>query len=242
MSLAVKENFNFESYNSLPAVEASEEALNASNKKKECIAKIEEYIHSNELEDIFGLWLVHSHFEIKADEIVVESSHLLKGEGMELVSESRKVSDVDMGSLAPHRFQVIEGSTELESLEYTDDVLTQKTWDWVQENPEYLNAIAKIIEEARLTKVLGIALLGERCLMSIQSGTTVFQEQTEDDSKNISSLVERNGDTEKNIETTWAFKKGQSDVIATYVCFRVCIRRSPGHSVSHRRTNCTRYV
>lgn len=240
------DDYQSNEYNNSRLVEVAETALKGNPSLSDCFSRVSEIIRNNKLESIFGLWLVHKHFDLENGQKLVETAYYTDKGRIEIAAEALNDSDTP-SHVVPHRFAVEEtdNGCKLIPLEYTDDPITVRNYANLDDFSSSIEEICSLISSSGLSKVLGLCMIGERDALG-HSDNSILAEQTPDidKRKNVSALIKKEigSNDDEFIKTNWRFSHDNDEAVATVVCFRICTRYSPGHSVSHRRMNCTTYV
>lgn len=187
-------------YNTLPKVEDADANLKACLDFQDFLSKAEQVIISHGFEDIVGLRLIHHHFDLGAEQVMVENFELYDGIPS-LITSAQPITVACEKGAAPSSW-IFDGSQRV-VFEFSADPAVKAGLRRIQEAPDFLMQIKKTIEDYNLQNLLAIALLRKDTLVPDNSEVYLEKNYVED-GKSIVQLSPLE-DASLHIRTSWGF-------------------------------------
>jgi hypothetical protein len=196
-----------ERYNQLPEVEVNNEIKRANPLAELFIKDIAEAIIKYGLQDYIGLRLIHKHFKIGSNQIMVEEYEEIEGVPSFVTSAKNLEDAIAINSIpASWIFTeqgpiVFETSTDKEVLDGVALLL---------KNPEFIEEFKKLINSYQLNEIFALAVLRRKLLSQDMQNNEIYLESNYNKPKSMSVVQLSQGDSLNNartIQTNWKFKE-----------------------------------
>jgi len=213
-------------YNKLSTVEEADKNLHSNPKFESVLKKAGEIITHNELESYFGLRLIHRHFPLKNNQIMVEEHQILSGKPS-LVTYAHSLEEAKEKQVFLSSWMFSPDSNDIYAFEATIDEAAKTGAMLVQRNPQFLDDMEKLLRENNLNNLLSLAVLKRESLPATKD--QIYLEVNS--SSEETSVVQLWNDKESphnSIVTSWSFN-GPSQL----KCSSKCSATSSGHAYSH---------
>lgn len=189
-------------YNRLLAVEEADDRLKGSSEFEKYLRIAGEIIIRYGAQEYFGLRLMHRHFPLSPNHIMVEEFQLLS-DVPSLVTSAHTFEDARTKGAIPSGW--IFGSTldEINVFETTTDPAVQKGSQFVQEHPEFFDEIGRSLRDSGLNNLVCLGILPRQSL----TGNTplVYLEQNYESTFQSVTQLGEVSDLGKSIKTSWSF-------------------------------------
>lgn len=218
-------------YNMLPSVEDSNDSLKLSPHFLGFLGKAEEVVTRYEFEPYVGLRLIHNHFPVDQNQLMVEEYQLIEGTPS-LVTYAH---DFDLASdkgAVPASWIFSTDEFEPMVFETSTDFAVKTGVRHLQENYEFMEEMGPLLKKSSLSHILSVALL-RRDSLNVGDQQIYMEINDGDSRKSVVQLWSVN-DTNNAIRTTWSFKgPKQQDCLGTSYCKKT----SNGHIAAniHKR-------
>ena len=212
-------------YNSLPSVEDADRELSSHSSFQEVVSRARQIVCSSGLEDFVGFRLIHRHFRLDHEQVMVENFGL-DDEIPSLITSALNISVAREKEVVPSGW-IFSGS-QVDAFEFSTDPAVKSGATRIQENPHVFSALKDLIMEYKLETLLAVGII-KRDSLPRESGTSYIEE-----SKSGMSVVQVRDarQTGELIRTVWTLV-GSGDVDRGG-CEVFCRRNARGHTRVHR--------
>lgn len=215
-------------YNLLPSVEENNYALKNNVNFPSFLEKAQEVVTLYELEPYVGVRLIHKHFPVDHNQLMLEEYKLINS-ASSLVTSAH---DFDMAiekEAFPASWIFSNSSTRPFVFEASVDPAVRIGIRRLQENYEFMGEIESLLRKNNLQGLLSIALLRRDSLHA--QGDNIYMEINDGNSaQSVVQLWPENSDLNNSIRTSWSFK-GPKQVGCINVSY--CSKQSDGSHVTY---------
>ncbi|MCE2716214.1 MAG: hypothetical protein ACK4V2_04250 [Pseudomonadota bacterium] len=187
-------------YNSLLSVEDADDTLKRYSCFPEFLAKAEEVVLSYGFEKHTGVRLMHRHFELPSDSVMVEEFQEVSGVSS-LVTSTVPVTEARLKNAVPSGW--VLNSSSIGIFEFSTDEAVRQGFRDIQTTPEFLEQMEKTIKDYNLENLMSVSLLKKDSLFATEG--QYYQERTFSD-KSVVQILD--GDWGESTRTSWSFGKG----------------------------------
>lgn len=209
-------------YNSLPSVEQANAELEAMD-RAEVLDELCRIIVDHNLQDVFGIRLLHKHNVIESHEMMVEIEELT-AQGEPCLVTAPRVDFASAGS-APNSWKLSSGSTpEWHPLEYSTDAVVAECPN-VETSGPFFREFRIALEKLNATEILGPCVIGREYYKRHRPGQPSILAETTDLVRRANVVkfeLEEAYAKERLIQTTWQAAKTSTDSAQT-TCVVACI-------------------
>lgn len=213
-------------YNSLPEVDDADSRLKSSNLFPSFLKKAEKIVVQYELEPYVGLRLIHHHFLVGSDQVRAEKYQIYK-ERPSLITSTYEIEEASKKKMIPASW-IFPNRNEEEAkiFETSNDSAVHAGSKMIQQNPEFLDEMTKLLEDHELSNLLSVAILKREALLANEKQVYLETDNSEQN-QSIVQLWDVSKQSEKNsIRTSWSFK-GPREQKCEKVSF--CVKDGPKH-------------
>lgn len=159
-------------YNSLPSVEDADRELRSHSSFQEVLSKARQIVCSSGLEDFVGFRLIHRHFRLDHEQVMVENFGL-DDEIPSLITSALNISVAREKEVVPSGW-IFSGS-QVDAFEFSTDPAVKSGATRLQENPHVFSALKDLIVEYKLETLLAVGII-KRDSLSLDGGTSYIEE------------------------------------------------------------------
>ena len=223
-------------YNSLPSVENADRDLRSHSSFQEVLSRAKQIVCSSGLEDFVGFRLIHRHFRLDREQVMVENFGF-DDEIPSLITSALNISVAREKEAMPSGW-IFSGS-QVAAFEFSTDPAVKSGATMLQKNPHVFSALKDLIVEYKLETLLAVGIIKRDSLL-LNDETSYVEE-----SKSGMSVVQARAEPPYNeiIQTSWAFADPKPmDGCIPYmkcvksVCF-CCSRRDTCQLSNHDRVS-----
>jgi hypothetical protein len=213
---AVIQNFSNALYNDLADVDDADAKLIENPNKFALFEALTSDIPESELSDVVGICLLHKHYTIAENSVMVES--LISQDGV--LGLEMRATPLDSLPMVPISWKICitEQNLEIFPIEFSAEQYAFNLYDKLMENADAFERIASLISKFGLENLVGITLLRQ---VEIDKSGFDLIEKTNDERRSHITLPDTLDDSsDKIIQTVWKFEKV---IDPTLGCMQRCI-------------------
>jgi hypothetical protein len=217
------------SYNALPSVEKADAELRTKSSFHDFLSNAERIVLSHGLEDLVGLRLIHRHFPLDQEHVMVEKFGLHE-EVPSLITSAQHVSIARENEAVPASW-IVSGAYPV-VFEFSTDTAVRNGIERLRQSPLFFTEIMDLIKDNNLQELLAISV-------SKRSGLEALSDQlyVEHNFVDVGSSIvqiEESSNISDGIRTGWAFSGPKSvKCRASSVCLQIPPEFGGGHEKSY---------
>lgn len=218
-------------YNTLPGVVEAHEAMQAETGRLGTVlsggslaCRSTSFRHGE-----IGAFLLHKHWEVEADDCMIERRGKLPSGKPALTTAARKWSAGQR--LAPSRLKVDAASKRLVALEFSSDPFVISAWRELSANQGFLDTVCGLIANTGLAEQVGFAIF-DRASIKMAEGEQFVEENADNQSILSARCLTRN-EEEIVIRTGWAFHSAAADEPTIASCIAYCMSAGSSPHCKH---------
>lgn len=193
-------------YNNLPAVEDSDHQLSLRSAQfSKFLEDASEVVSRYEMEPYVGLRLIHRHFQVGKDQIMVEESQPFSGIPS-LLTYAQDFEVAQYKGALPASW--IVPSSQYESpyaFEASTDTAVRDGQRALEQSPEFIEEMAGLLRENQFADLLSIALL-KRDSLPAKEGEMYLEINQEKPDLSVVQIWQQDQKPKATIRTSWSFK------------------------------------
>jgi len=222
-------------YNTLPYVGIADADLKTQPQFHDFLSRAREVIASyNGFSDHTGLRLVHRHFDLKPENVVVQQFSTYE-KTPSLISSALPLAEALAKDAVPSGW--VFGVSSPQIFEFSTDEAVKKDLHDIKSTPEFLEQMEIVIKDFHLEGLMSVSLLRNASLVA-QIGE-VYQENTYDFGS-VVQVIDAKKIVPTHIRTSWSFR-GPRQVACEAWCQQYCSEdqfshhRDTKHWANHRQ-------
>jgi hypothetical protein len=218
MTHGLGQQFDVDIYNALPSVEDADKAVEPL--RAEFLTASARLLISYNLENRFGVALLHKHNECERDEHMIQYRDRLEGEEA-LVTRATRRRPQDEGAV-PIVWSVVDG--EYVPLEYTTDPLGRELFGDGGIPSEFLREFAELKRSSPIGDFLGLAVVQREFYDLVEERDIAIELSYPEEKSNV-VFVRKRDEVNRIIQTGWSFEGITETTLgctATIECEKYC--------------------
>jgi hypothetical protein len=210
-----------ERYNQLPEVEVNDETRRTNPHAELFIKDITEAIIKYDLQDYIGLRLIHKHFKIESNQIMVEGYEEIEGTPS-FVTSAQNIKDAAAMKFIPaSSIFTEEGPVVFETS--TD----KEVYDGVAlllKHPEFIEEFKCLINSYKLNNIFALAVLKRKPLSQDMQSNDLYLEKNFNKPKgrSVVQLSQDENINKNSIKTSWQFRDGLKELRCLVCAWGIC--------------------
>jgi hypothetical protein len=196
-------------YNQLPEVEDNDKTMKSNPLAELFLKEISEIIKQYGLEDYIGLRLLHKHFKIESNEVLVEEYREIEGIPS-LVTSAQDIHDAIAKKSIPASWMFTEEG--LLVFETSTDKEVHNGVALLLKHPEFIEKVSKLINNYQMNNIFALAVLKREALGQTKSDELYF-EMNNDQPMSVVQVVQKESiKKDVAIKASYGFGKGLKSI------------------------------
>lgn len=224
------ETFIPTAFNSLPTIEAATRMMNADGKLELVLHELEPIFTIHEMEDFWGICLLHKHWEVFPDELPMQQP-VVGDEGIEYVSMPRSARSSD-GYYPSVLSAIGKQPGRLRALEYSTDEVVAEAYGKLVANPDFAREVGQALVSLGLETTFGLTV----CKGASDPGLELIETTTEDRVSIVREVKPNSISRTRLLPTAWTFSRYKNGLDCVKSCFQVCcgVHEEATHTPAHQ--------
>jgi len=214
------------SYNGLCSVEKADSELKSNTLFREFLTKAKDIIVKHDLQEYVGLRLIHRHFDVQPQQVMIENFELREGVPS-LITSSQSISSAYEPGVFPASWILSEDGLSI--FEFSRDSAVFQGVNIMKDNELFIDEMRNLMIQNGVSNLLSISILKRNSidlsLASLDSGKIYVERNFGDLQK---SIVQLENNVVGGIHTSWSFHNQEGMNCCCYPS-SVCLDTPHGH-------------
>lgn len=217
-------------YNSLPAIEESDELLKKSTQFKPFLKEAGKIVTHYELEGSIGLRLIHRHFDLGENQVMAEKFKTVN-KTPSLVTTVQDIDKAKKAKALPSSWIFpSKGDENVQLFEASTDPVVRLTHQALKKSPKFFTEMGDLLRKYQLNHLLSVAVLKRETLVA-KKGQIYLEGSSFENKESVVQICHKDKQPKLTIQTSWSIKgPKQQRCQAVTVCQMSSDYKNPGHT------------